>query len=160
MHQTKLLFFVPIAATGSLPAPSTPAPATGRKRRKRQTQTEAEVLMQNLFCNAAVLALVMDNMCKVKVSQMREVPGVSGSFIDYHIIFQAIGNTDAQELAVTNALKTANENIETNSNGVFTMGTLSGKYYFPLGKKWLASEVGALIQGTEAGGRCFRMGVL
>ena len=160
MHQTKLLFFIPIAPTGSLPAPSTPATATGRKRRKRQTQAEAEVLMQNLFCNAAVLALVMDNMCTVKVSQMREVAGVSGSFIDYHIIFQAKGNTDAEERAVTNALKTANENIETNSNGVFTMGTLSGKYCFPLRKKWLASITGALIQGTEVGGRSLMMGVL
>ena len=119
------MFLVPIAPPGSLPAPTTPPPATG-KRRKRQTQTEAE-LLQDLFCNAAVLALVVNNMCQVQVLQMREVPGVSGVFIDYHIIFQAIGNTDAQERAVHDALKTAHENIETNSNGVFMTGTLSGK---------------------------------
>ena len=128
MHQTKLMFLVPVAVPGCLPAPNMPPPAGG-KRRKRQTQTEAEELLQDSFCNADVLALVVNNTCTTKISQIREVPGVNGVLVDYTIFLQI-----SAKAAVIELLNTANENIEMNSNGVFMTGILSGEYYFLMRK--------------------------
>ena len=122
------MFLVPVAVPGCLPAPNMPPPAGG-KRRKRQTQTEAEELLQDSFCNADVLALAVNNTCTANVSQIREVPGVDGVLIDYTIVLKILAKA-----AVIELLNTANENIETNSNGVFMTGILSGEYYFLIGK--------------------------